>query len=108
MYETDDESSSQSGLETSVQDDQVAKHASTVNGYELMAENLHDASTEDDGGRLIGCWKFLLLHFRRNEYALEAFQLISQTSAMFSPQKAHQVTWNHTKVGHGNKLTISP
>jgi len=33
MHDTDDESSSQSGLETSVQDDWVTNYASVVNGY---------------------------------------------------------------------------
>jgi len=111
MHETGDESS-QSGLETSDQDDRVTNYASLVIGYGLMAENFHDAWREGDGGRLVRCWKFLLLHFRgngRTKYALEAFRLISQTSAVLSPRSAHQLTWNRTcnpKGGHGNNIPL--
>jgi len=111
MHETGDESS-QSGLETSDQDDRVTNYASLVIGYGLMAENFHDAWREGDGGRLVRCWKFLLLHFRgngRTKYALEAFRLISKTSAVLSPRSAHQLMWNCTcnpKGGHGNNIPL--
>ena len=49
MHERGDESS-QSGLETSDQDDRVTNYASLVIGYGLMAENFHDA-WRGDGGR---------------------------------------------------------
>ncbi len=93
-------------------EDHVTNYACQVIGHGLMAENFHDAWREGDGGRLLRCWKFLLLHFRENgrtKYALEAFRLIAQTSALLSPRKAHQLTWNRTcspKGGQGNNIPL--
>ncbi len=101
-----------STAQTSNQEDRVTNYASLVIGYGLMAENFHDAWREGDGGRLLRCWKFLLLHFRvngRTKYALEAFRLLAQTSALLSPRKAHQLIWNRTcnpKGGRGNNIPL--
>ena len=60
----------------------------------------------------MGCWKFLLLHFKgngRTKYAVEAFRVVSQTSALLSPRKAHQLIWNRTcnpKGGDGNNIPL--
>ena len=94
------------------QEDQVMNYASLVIGFGLMANNFHDAWREGDGERLLRCWKFLLLHFKgngRTKYAVEAVRLISQTSALLSPRKAHQLIWNRTcnpKGGHGNNIPL--
>lgn len=87
-------------------------YASQVIGFGLMAENFHDAWRESDGGRLLRCWKFLLLHFQENgrtKYALEAFRLIVHTSALLSPWKAHQLIWNRScnpKSGRGSNIPL--
>lgn len=57
-------------------EDRVTNYACQVIGHGLMAETFHDGWREGDGGRLLRCWKFFLLHFRENgrtKYALEAF-----------------------------------
>ena len=98
--------------QASNKEDKVINYASLVIGYGLMAENFHNAWREGDGGRILRCWKFLLLHFRvggRTKYALEAFKLLSQTFALLSPRKAHQLIWNrtcNTKGGHGNNIPL--
>ena len=102
----------QSGLQASDQEDHVTNYASLVIGFGLMAENFHDACREGDGRRLLRCWKFLLIHFKANgrtKYALEAFRLIAQTSALLSPRKAHQLIWNRTcnpNGGNGNNIPL--
>ena len=94
------------------EEDSVNNYASLVIGYGLMAGNFHDAWREGDGGRLLRCWKFLLLHFRvggRTKYTLEAFKLLALTSALLTPRKAHQLTWNRTcnrKGGHGHNIPL--
>lgn len=93
-------------------EDHVTNYASLVIGFGLMAANFHDAWREGDGGRLLRCWKFLLLYFRgngRTKYAVEAFRLIAQTSALLSPRKAHQLIWNRTcnpRGGLGNNIPL--
>jgi len=109
MHEMGDESS-QSGLETSDQDDRVMHQLCFLGDWLWTDGRELSYAQRGDGGRLIRCWKFLLLHFRgngRTKYAMEAFQLISQTSAVLSPRSAHQLMWNRTcnpKGGHGNNI----
>ena len=108
------ENASQLQTETTqeqTEEDGVKNYASLVIGYGLMAENFHDAWREGDGGRLLRCWKFLLLHFRvgRTKYTLEAFEFLALTSALLTTRKAHQLTWNRTcnrKGGHGNNIPL--
>ena len=94
------------------QADKVMNYGCHVIGLGLMVENFHDAWKEGDGGRLLRCWKFFLMHFRndgRTKYALEAFKLLALTSALLTPRKAHQLTWNrtcNTNGGKGNNIPL--
>lgn len=84
--------------------DQVFNYATHVIGYGLFARNFQDAWREGDGARILRSWKFFLLYFKndgRTKYALEAFKLIAQTSAMLTPRKSHQLTWNRTCNSNG-------
>ena len=59
--------------------------------------NLHDATREGDGDRLIHVWKFLLLVFkasRRKNYGIEALNLQLQVNYTLSPWQAAQLKWS--------------
>ena len=77
-----------------------------------MAKDFYDAWQEGDGARLLRCWKFFLLYFKgdwRTKYALEAFKLITRTSATLTPRKALQLIWNRTcnsKGGNGKNIPL--
>ena len=92
--------------------DGVFNYATHIIGYGLLARNFQDAWREGDGVRTIRCWKFFLLYFKndgRTKYALEAFKLIAQTSAMLTPRKAHQLIWNrscNSKGGTGKNVPL--
>ena len=79
----------------------------------LLFMNFLDATSEGDGGRLLRCWKFLLLHFKEEKatetkYALEALYLIFQTN-LLPPDQAHKLIWNRTvnnKGGPGRNVAL--
>ena len=79
--------------------DHVFNYASAFMGMALLGRNFHDASREGDGSRVIRIWKILLLHFKdnkRTKYSVEAFNLLSQINATFTPRLSHQLMWNRT------------
>lgn len=59
---------------------------------------------------IIRCWKLFLPHFKVagcTKYSLEALKLHMQTNIIFSPNLAHQVTWNrfvNVRGGAGNNI----
>ena len=77
-----------------------------------MARNFNDATHEEDGERLIRCWKFLMLHFKADgctKYAVEAFKLIAQVKSTLTPRMAYRLTWNRTcnsNGGDGSNISL--
>ena len=75
--------------------------------------NFLDSTSEGDGERSIRCWKFFLLHFKKEKsttkYALEALYLLLQVYSLLPPAEAHSLTWNRTvnnKGGPGRNVAI--
>ena len=70
----------------------------------MLIFDFNDAVKEGDGKRLFRCWKYMLLLFKghgHNKYALAALQLLANTQALLSPQKAHSLIWNRTVNNNG-------
>ena len=66
----------------------------------------NDAVREGDGDRILRCWRYFLLIFKvsgRNNYAIEAFTLLSQYTFILSPRSAMQLKWNRTINMHGRQ-----
>lgn len=78
-------------------DDNVYNYARVLCHYGSLCLEFRDAWAEGDGERVIRCWKLFLPHFKatgRTKYSLEALRLQFQTSAILSPNLAHQVKWH--------------
>eukprot|EP00731_Ephydatia_muelleri_P013473 Em0007g783a len=63
------------------------------------------AIKEEDGERVIRCWKLYMLHFhaeRKTKYAFEALRLQFQLATL-QPYLVHQLTWGRFVNTHGGK-----
>ena len=74
--------------------------------YGMLIMNTRDAIAEGDGGRVVRCWKFLLLYCKNDsgsqKYSVEALYMMFQIYGFLSPRSAHQLIWNRsTKLKHG-------
>lgn len=91
-------------------DDGVYNYARVLCHYGSLVMEFRDAWHEGDGERVLRCWKLFLPHFKvagSTKYALEALKLQMQTGITFSPNLAHQVTWNrfvNVRGGAGNNI----
>ena len=94
------------------EEDGVFNYACRLLSYGLMSRNFEDATKEGDGDRICRLYRFFMLHFKekgRTKYAIEAFHLTAQISALLSPQQAHQLMWNrscNTKGGIGKNKQL--
>lgn len=92
------------------QDDGVFSYACAVLTDGLLLLELRDAIHQGDGPRILRCWKFMLLYFKRynhHKYALEAFRLLAYVNGVASPLAAQQITWSRTissRGGHGKNV----
>ncbi len=95
-----------------VNEDTVFNYACIWLSFGLFIRNFDDAVKEEDGQRIVRCWKFLMLIFKAHghpKYALAAFQMQANILASLSPQEAHQLIWNRTvnnKGGRGNNISL--
>jgi hypothetical protein len=90
--------------------DGVYNYARVLCHYGSLVMEFRDAWHEGDGERVIRCWKLFMPHFKVagcTKYSLEALRLHIQASITFSPNLAHQLTWNrfvNVKGGVGNNI----
>ena len=69
------------------QPDGVYSYACAVLCDGLLLLELRDAIHQGDGPRILRCWKFMLLYFKRHnhhKYALEAFRLLAALNGVVS------------------------
>ena len=88
------------------QDDMYNYHKSLME-IGMLIMNIQDAISEGDGGRVVRCWKFLLLYLKHDngsqKYSLEVLYLMFQINAILLPRSAHQLIWNRfTKLRRGH------
>ena len=72
----------------------------------LLIRNADDVVREGDGERIIRCWRFFLLYYKafgHHKYAIAAFRLIANVTAVLTEQQAHQLTWNRFVSNRGGK-----
>ena len=72
----------------------------------LLIRNADDAVREGDGEHIIRCWRFFLLYYKafgHHKYAIAAFHLIANVTAVLTEQQAHQLTWNRFVSNRGGK-----
>ena len=78
----------------------------------LLLLELRDAIHQGDGPRILRCWKFMLLYFKRHnhhKYALEAFRLLAALNGVVSPLVREQIIWSrtiNTRGGPGNNIPV--
>lgn len=91
--------------------DGVFNYASAILNDGLLLLELRDAIREDDGPRVVRCWKFMLLHWRHakhTKYSLEALHLIAAINATATERIPYELVWcrfiNTRGVPGGNIL----
>jgi len=78
-------------------DDGVYNYARVLCHFGSLVMELRDAWHEGDGERVLRCWKLFMPHLKIagcSKYSLEALKLQIHSKVTFSPNLAHQVTWN--------------
>lgn len=92
--------------------DGVFDYACAILNDGLLLLEFRDAIHEGDGGRILRCWKLLMLYFRfagHTKYALEAFLLTAKVSGVTSPRLQKQILWSrvvNSKGGSGRNIPI--
>lgn len=84
--------------------DKILPYSRDVTGVGLILREFKDAIKEGDGDRCIRVWKYFLLMFRasnRINYAMEAFNFLSQYHIVLSPYLAEGVKWSRFVNTHG-------
>lgn len=90
--------------------DGVYNYARVLCHYGSLVMELLDGGREGDGERVTRCWKLFMPHFKVSgctKYSLEALKLQMQIGIVYSPNLAHQVTWNrfvNVRGGAGNNI----
>ena len=93
-----------SNLYKPTSDDTVMNYADEVFSLGLFLLEFIDAIHEGDGGRILRCWKFMLLLFKgsdKSKYSIEAFNLLAQHHFIFSERLSKQLLWSRTVNVHG-------
>ena len=91
-------------------DDGIYNYARVLCHYGSLVLEMRDGWHEGDGERVLRCWKLLLPHFKVagcTKYSLEALKLQIHSGIEYSPNLAHQVTWNrfvNVRGGAGNNI----
>lgn len=92
--------------------DHIYNYACVRLSFGMLLRNFSDAVKEGDGGRIIRCWKFLLLIYKANnhsKYAFAALHLLANTISLLTPQQANCLVWNRTvsnKGGAGSNISL--
>lgn len=92
------------GMKQPTPEDHVTAYACELLKFGLLLMEFNDAVREGDGERIMRCWRYFLLIFKvsgNNNYAIEAFTLLSQYTFILSPRSAMQLKWNRTVNVHG-------
>lgn len=103
---TTDERNVAENNETNADNDDVYNYATARLNLGLLIKCADDAVREGDGDRIILCWRFFLLYykaFKHHKYALAAFNLLANVTALLTEEKAHSLTWNRTINNKGGK-----
>ena len=91
-------------------DDGIYNYTRVLCHYGSLVLEMRDGWHEGDGERVLRCWKLLLPHFKVagcTKYSLEALKLQIHSGIEYSPNLAHQVTWNrfvNVRGGAGNNI----
>ena len=86
-------------------DDQKNNYAREVLSLGLLYMEFIDSIREGDGDRLLCCCRFLLLIYKaskRNNYALEALNLLTQCKFVLPPRLVQQLLWSRFVNLHGH------
>ena len=78
-------------------EDGVYSYTRILCHYGSLVMEFWDAWHEGEGERALHCWKLFMPHFKAagfTKFALEALKLQNQTGLTYSPNLAHQVTWD--------------
>ena len=94
------------------QSDDMYNYQKSLLEIGMLIMNIQDAISEGEGGRVVRCWKFLLLYLKHDngsqKYSLEVLYLMFQINGILSPRSAYQLIWNRfTKLRHGHAGHIS-
>ena len=96
-----------------LQQDDMYNYQKSLTEIGMLIMNIQDAISEGDGGRVVRCWKFLLLYLKHDngsqKYSLEVLYLMFQINAILSPRSAHPLIWNRfTKLrpGHAGHIPL--
>lgn len=84
--------------------DHIYEYACGILSHGLMYMEFRDAIREGDGSRILRCWRYFMILFkktRRTNYSVEAFNLLAQYHFMLSPREAMQLLWSRTVNVHG-------
>jgi ribosome-associated toxin RatA of RatAB toxin-antitoxin module len=97
----------------SLQADDMYSYQRSLMEIGMLIMNIQDGISEGDGGRVVRCWKFLLLYLKHDrgstKYSVEVLYMMFQIKAMLSPRSAHQLIWNRfTKLrpGHAGHIPL--
>jgi L1 cell adhesion molecule like protein len=85
-------------------DDKVQCYATNFLTHGLIYMEFSDSIREGDGQRILCCWRYLLLYFKANQrqnYSIEALNLLCQYSFLFTQRQAHQLIWSRCVNTHG-------
>ena len=88
------------------QTDAVFTYASELLTLGLFHMEFKQAIKEGDGGRVLRCWKYMLILFKgslRKNYAIEALNLLYNYTIAMSPRQAEQLIWDRFINTKGQK-----
>ena len=88
----------------SLADDGVHEYACDALSLYLFFMQLEDAIAEADGGRILQCWKYLLLFYyssRKPNYSIEALRMLMQYHYLLPARQAQQLIWSRCVNTHG-------
>ena len=86
--------------------DDVFTYATARLNLGLLIRCADDAVREGDGDCIILCWRFFLVYFKafsHHKYAIAAFLLLANVTALLTERKSHLLTWNRTINNKGCK-----
>ena len=91
--------------DTNENQDHVHEYAKEVLSLGLLYMEFRDAIKEGDGNRVMNCWKYFMLIFKKTghrNYAIESFNTLAQCEWLLPPRQANQLQYSnvHGLPGH--------
>ena len=84
--------------------DHVVAYSKEVLTLGLLYMEFSDSIHEGDGGRILRCWRYMLLLFKaqnKQKYAIQALTMLAQYHFIFNDRMKHQLLWSRTINVHG-------